>query len=209
MTTIALQDIERLVEGDLNEKITQKAPDAIPYIELDAMARGSIRRRARLVADPLSFLVNNRDKVSLNNRATIQEQVEFVIATSFQTKLEKIFVEQFADDFDEKFRGFCESVIGYLEQLHEKNGHTSAVLDERFLKVVEAEDLNVNDLSEVVESIRSALAENYLSDEKGALTKAHQSFDKAIRLGLLNTVSYVPFGSAIARNEVGARNPAP
>lgn len=202
MGELTRQALEEMIKGDLEAKLRGR-PDPISYADLNAMTASSAARRSRLVRDPLTFLVEHRQDVSVDFSGSLQEHVENVLLKGFQPTKDDLFLGQFTNGFNEKFDAFCSLVLGHLHTLDDRYGDLADELTGKFIAVVSADSLKRQALGSVIEQIRMALTDYNMADEKGEITKAHQKFDKALSLGLMDYVAYTPY-SADPRHQVSA-----
>ncbi len=187
--------IYALVTGDLEEKIAAKWPEPISHIDFNAMTNGSFRWRSGLIKDVPAFLSDNPEITAmLTSRG---RDLCDALAIDYAPTRDALFVGQFATDFEGSFGRFCDMVVTHIDKLEADYGAVGASLKEKFLAVVTAPSLRRSALEKVVGNIQKKFTDHWMSDERGEVTKAHQKFDMALQLGLLQHVAFVPYEPAL------------
>lgn len=193
MSKPSKEELFSLITADIVAKIIAKSREPISFDDFNAMTISSAKHRAGLVKDPLGWLNENRDIAPEDVVGTGKQVVAAALLNGFRETRNDLFVGQFAENFEEKFGMFCDLITDHLDTLEEQYADVGAALKDRFLSVVTAPTLQREALEQVVEEIKASFSSHWMSDERGAVTKAYKTFDKAIELGLLERVEFVPY----------------
>jgi hypothetical protein len=185
------QQLFAIVTGDLEEKIAAKWPEPILYIDFNAMTNSSFRRRSGLIKDVVAFLSDNPNLIAA--LAAGRRDLFDVLSDDYAATRDKLFVSQFTIDFATSFNAFCDKVMRHIDKLETTYGTVGADLKEKFLTVVTAPELVRAELNRVMHATQRILTESFMSDERGEITKFHMTLDKALELGLLKEIEFVPY----------------
>jgi hypothetical protein len=194
------EEFYALIASDLEAKIADKDPEPILLLDFNAMAASSAHRRAGMITDGMAWISDNADIMPEQFHGVFRDVAAASLLNGMKQSLVDLFVGQFANDFEKSFGSFCDKVMRHLDKLEGMEDRAEAISRLRggFLQVVTAPDLDRERLAKVIENVQRRLTDNFMPDERGELTKAYMTFDKALELGLLDRVEYAPYAAAQA-----------